>query len=741
MRNAIRPPFLVAAALCAACGSSTKPAPPTGNPPADERPPGGEKIDLTIPAGRTAELESLREAIDEVSELNADTFASRYRVHYGPALTYDPLAATGLDRIRNSKLAPSAVELDALAKNGFVISKDRAFPTFSYGYASLYGEHLPLYVSADSILDAVHRSYDRLLEQLETSVLGPELQTLLQSLRRKLSAPGTRAALVARDVDFYLAVALALLTGSAGPVAGANGNDVADFVAKANAASGLKEVVLFGVPRSVDFSQFAPRGHYTASEQLKRYFRAMMWLGRIDFRLIETQPNGERVFYRRQFDAMLALHALFDDDNRARHRGIDEVIATFVGESDNLKITEVERLLADLGAPPGAPSVDFTDQRVAQAILDGGYGAQRIASDIMVNGTSGTLPLHRSFYVFGQRYTIDSHVLSNVVYDRAPRLMPSPLDAAFAALKNDQAGVMLDAELRSSNYAPNLAAMRVLADAHPPEFWNSNLYNLWLSSLRALSPTSATSDPASLGMPAVTATEPWHRRLLNTQLASWAELRHDTILYVKPSYTSVPVCEFPDAYVDPYPEFFSALERFADHAMQHVLPFSRRSLDSQLPASLAEYFERLAKTSTTLRQMAEAERTGMPFTQEMMAFINQTVTLQHICGGAIADGWYPKLVYGDSTKFDPTIADVHTQPADWAGNTVGRVLHVGTGNARLMVVTADSCTGPRAYAGLAFSYYEKVTEDFDRLTDERWAKEVNSPDNADVPWMRDLFGR
>jgi hypothetical protein len=138
--------------------------------------------------------------------------------------------------------------------------------------------------------------------------------------------------------------------------------------------------------------------------------------------------------------------------------------------------------------------------------------------------------------------------------------------------------------------------------------------------------------------------------------------------------------------------------------------------------------------------MAESERSGTPFTPEMMAFINQTVTLRSICGGSIADGWYPKLVFTDPTTFDPTIADVHTQPTDAGGNVVGRVLHVGIGNSRLMVVTANTCTGPRAYAGLVFSYYEKITENFDRLTDERWAAEVKAGTPVDVPWMGDLFG-
>jgi hypothetical protein len=134
-----------------------------------------------------------------------------------------------------------------------------------------------------------------------------------------------------------------------------------------------------------------------------------------------------------------------------------------------------------------------------------------------------------------------------------------------------------------------------------------------------------------------------------------------------------------------------------------------------------------------------------------MAFINETVTVQDFCGGASADGWYPKLFYrADPTAFEPTIADVHTQPKDEVGNDVGKVLHVGTGYARLMVVTANTCTGPRAYAGLVSSYFEEVTEKYLRLDDPTWEARFGTmgafgwTDNGkspapEVPWMTDLI--
>jgi len=45
-----------------------------------------------------------------------------------------------------------------------------------------------------------------------------------------------------------------------------------------------------------DYSQYVPRGHYTRSETLKAYFKAMMWYGRMAFLLKGSDiygPSGE----------------------------------------------------------------------------------------------------------------------------------------------------------------------------------------------------------------------------------------------------------------------------------------------------------------------------------------------------------------------------------------------------------------------------------------------------------------
>jgi hypothetical protein len=448
--------------------------------------------------------------------------------------------------------------------------------------------------------------------------------------------------------------------------------------------------------------------------------------------------DGSLVFRRAQYDAVLALEQLMEGRPAELWQKIDTVVRSFVGESDSMTVPEIARLVDDLGGMDAARSA--SDAAVAQAIVAGNYGHQQIASHLMVNDeVVPTLPLNRSFLLFGQRYTADSHVFSQTVYDRVEeRMMPNPLDAAFAALGNDQA-LALDADDldRYADLPAALGGMRRLIDAHDASFWEANLYNLWSSSLRVLSPASDLREPTSLGLPRVAGTEAWGRRLLNTQLGSWSQLRHDTLLYAKQSYTGIPSCEFPDAYVEPYPEFFQALVRFAERGADLV---EVSQGNEYLGARVQRYFDTLRSTAALLGQIAEQQRNGMSPTPAQLDFINDAVRVEQESGGCTTvetpDGWYADLFYdpAKSIELDPTISDVHTQPANELGEIVGKVLHVGTGLPRLMTMTVDTCVGPRAYVGLAYAYHEKITDDFERVTDEAWALELASTPPADVSW-------
>jgi hypothetical protein len=219
-------------------------------------------------------------------------------------------------------------------------------------------------------------------------------------------------------------------------------------------------------------------------------------------------------------------------------------------------------------------------------------------------------------------------------------------------------------------------------------------------------------------------------------LSSWAQLRHNNVLYVKQSYTSNAACEYPDAYVDPYPQFFLKVVELAERGQRLV---EELGIAGEFGEKISDYFERMVDINSLLAEMAQLQRTGEPHKEEHLAFINRAVTANVSCDGTVLGhtGWYADLHFDplQAVKSDPVITDVHT---DIGGDLpVARepsVLHVGTGLPRLMVVTIDSCEGPRAYAGVVSSYHETLEAGFTRLTDEEW-RDHRAYDAPDVPWM------
>lgn len=711
--------------------------------------PGGA-VTLVVPPARAEALAQLGAALAADAPTTATEFSDRWKPKYATGLGYDPLLAQQVDLLQASNLRLNAAELSQLGRNGFAISARQPFPSFFFGYKAIYADDLPLFISADSILYAVHRSYDAILKEIEESYLAVSLEALLRGMHQALGA-GAGSALppsVRADADLYLTVARRLLYSQRWssfpretivPVAGASTATVDLLVSKATDASGLAEVALFGDPvRAIDFSQFKPRGHYVGDTALEAYFRAMIWLGRTDLRIVAKQR-----FVRRQFEVSLLLATLLDQERRGLWQKVDGTLRAFVGESDNMTVLDFEKLRVALGATELADVARRTDQELAQAITDGSFGIQRIASQVLFVPPGGAnAPLDRAFLFLGQRYILDSEVLSNVVFDRVlpengdRRMLPDPLDVGFAAMGNTHAAPLLADELPAyKNYPSALHRARKLADGHEAAFWDGSLYHAWLGALRAMSPPAdLTALPP--GLPAVAKTQAWSRRVLNTQLASWAELRHDTLLYAKQSYTAFPVCEFPDAYVDPYPELWAALARYAARGLDILT----NTLKAPTTMRAGAHFAELHTVALRLEDMAKRQLTGQAFTAEQLAWVNEAVTIKEVpnCGAPLqlADGWYVRLFYDreDSKKMDPTIADVHTNPFD------SEVLHVGTGTPRLMVMTAETCVGPRAYVGLVSSYYEKVTTGLQRLNDVEWSAELKTFP-PDVKWMQDLVSR
>jgi hypothetical protein len=616
----------------------------------------------------------------------------------------------------------SAKEQALVDANGFAILGSATPQSFHVGYTALFHAHQPVYVTADSLLYAWHSSYDKILTELETDALVPTLAAMLDELRAGL-AKSEAPAQARADVDVYLAVAQSLMTDAVqAPVAGGDRALIGATFEHGQKAEGLG-TQLFGEDMQFDFSMLKPRGHYADSPYLQRYFRAMSWLGRAEITIAQREPGEPWRVHERALAAAKLLGTLFTDKTRARWTTIDTTLAAFVGPPDSMSLPGLEAGLAALGAGTSGAQV---------AAAFGPVAHQKINTQLRHAGSESI-----AFLVLGQRFVFDASVLGDLAYDalvtEPMRMMPTPLDVAAAVFHNPAAQALLAPD--SKRYGP--AYDKALAAKSAEPIPDGSIYHMWLGALRELSPRAGDALPAPL------TSDAWQRRMLQTQLASWAELRHDNLLYAKQSFTGEAGCEFPSAYIDPYPAFYAKLEAIAvrGRAVVDKLPFR-----SGRGPQLVHYFDGMAKTMAHLRAIAERERANQPMTDDDLQFIDHMVSLDGrnaVCTTTIDPmGWYAELFIDQKSALwhEPVIADVHTQPTDEDGKMVGRVLHVSTGTPRMMVVRIrhDGGAHTQTYRGLVSSYGELVTDNFQRLTDEEWREKIRKRMQGTPSWLASI---
>jgi hypothetical protein len=642
-------------------------------------------------------------------------------------LGFDPTAAAQFARVQKElQLTPD--ELARYRRSGVVGFDDGEHVSMAAAYLEIYAHDLPVLITSDSILHALHRSFDNMLAAVEWETLVPLLKALLNTAHAALPVvAGTANASFedsARDVDLYLTVARRLLLGNDPnhPVDAQLGQDAAaEAVLKAVAAERLDaKMSLYGSVREVDCSQFKPRGHYAHSPEMTRYFQAMMWLGRVDLGFT-LAPDGTTPDPDRQLrDAALLTALLVDSGQVDRLTQVDRLVKFFVGESDDNGPAGMAAALVAAGvrAPRDLAAPGALD-RVRAALAAAKPHGQRIRSQIIPNDprTGRAAPLPEVFQLFGQRFVIDSFVLSNVVFDSVPapaplppRVMPTGLDV-LAALGNDEAVALLEPDITRYHYASELLAARRYVERQPAARWDASIYNVWLSALATLD-----DRPDARGFPEAMRGRAWQTKQLTTQLASWAELRHDTILYAKQSYTGHIMCEYPAGYVEPYPAFFSRVARFAE------LASSQLADQRKILPDLAAFLGRFAELTTRLGKLAQKELDGRPFTDDERGFVKDIISVSWHgggCGGRrpTYTGWYRELIYrGMPDVWEPVIADVHTDPNSQ------KVLEVGTGDAKLAVVAVDNGADRAVYVGPVASFYEFTSPE--RLTDQEWWKQI-----------------
>ena len=348
----------------------------------------------------------------------------------GPS--FDPTGADYWKQIRD-KMELTAEEQDLYRRWGVVGVDHAQHYSMAAAYLAIYRRDLPVLITTDSILHALHRSFDDILMELETAQFHPSISEVLVKAHQVLQAeaaglttPALRQS--AEDVDLYLTVARNLLTDRPhsaeerrqGLRCALQPDAACLAAAKADPASGelvitsvlgvdgkVREVLaaigrkqpaptlsLYGRGHvHIDWSQFTPRGHYTKSDLLQRYFRTLMWLGRVNLGFVLQRPDpafGTFDVPRERLDATMLSWILRQSGYLQTIENMDRTIGFLVGFADDATVAAMAaaaeragvRRLVDLG---DASRVDAAVAELAR----GGVGAGAIRSQNRLSDARG----------------------------------------------------------------------------------------------------------------------------------------------------------------------------------------------------------------------------------------------------------------------------------------------------------------------------------------------------------------
>jgi len=632
---------------------------------------------------------------------------------------------SGYSELKNW-LGINSEQEDFLSENGFVVLRVNEFDNLAdfYDYALALG--MPIVITTDAVLHTYHVLFDETLKRIEMSelidVINATIKTLLEKAQYEAENFAGTPLECASQLDLmYLEVAYALIQPSFSPTTGEANAEMTLI----SSHSDILPSPIFGYEE--DYTQYIPRGHYTQNQRLEAYFRTMMWLGRMRFALLKD--NSVDVNQTRA--AVLLTWIVRGDENvYSAWQRIYEVTKFFVGVSDDLTFEDYLAVLNDYEIYlPEQLRDEHVVISLAQSLLErnkakilGTYAEtypwlpQECELERILNETAG-------LRFMGQRFIPDSYIFQQLVYPQVgnwmdPRLLPKGLDVP-AVLGSDLAKKILEeTEAKYENYTVQLEKLRAEFKTLSVTNWTRNLYWGWLYTAN----TTLEDIPPEAKYPTFMTTSAWGYEKLQTFEGTWTELRHDTILYAKQSYTPYIIGIPPSntAYVEPYPETYRRLIGLINMTINGLTQLEL--LPSDVNTSLTSFID----VSKLFLNASIIELEGKTLDQNMQEQIRQAArTLIGIL-----------RVASDEVQSVTIVADVHTDP-----NYPPKVLEEALGKLNVLVVIyADGDGNLYAGAGPVYNYFEFIQPLNKRLTDEEW-REMLETSPPDPPEWTDNFTR
>ena len=674
--------------------------------------------------------------------------------------------------LSNKKLIYSNDEIGALKQNSFVVSERYAYPTFVHGLYEVWKKDLPIYLSNDLFLNLVHFSFKEIFKSIEIDNSGElykALDSILIEINRYESTSNrtdTEFTNLINDAKIYITVARNLHNPRSNFEIDSNVKEkVIEIIDLVNAEKPAEVTLFAKVKRMYDFSLFKPRSFYeevsnsfSDNKPLEGYFKAIMWLGHINIYIENPKNNKFFELDEEDLDRHTRLAAfismLIENSGAKEHLNIiDNRLKVLVGRQDNITYNETNTVLKKLQFSYEDLFAKENITKIRNDLLELESSVQTYNSSILFSGdTLKKIEAGAVFLTLGQRPLIDGFITSKVVFDniihkneKVKRMLPNSMDVLFA-LGNNAVLNGLKGELNEFNYSPNLASVRYLIDGYDESFWGQNVYTNWLGAIRSLNPANTQVERESTRENERTAA--WQQKTATAQLSSWAELRHDYILQGKQPTSTANICEYPDAYLEPSPEFFQRLINIFTF-FQDTVYFKRYISDTKKMINLYD----------TLKTISEKVHTKVPISEKDNIFLRRILfdCSEWGCDPSqgVFTGWLSGLMFrtelttrGYIDKItDPqlSVADIHTSPTDEEELMVGWVKHIATGPVNLCSIVTENNDGKKTiYSGPVYSFYDFTTSGFTRYNDEEWLQKYkdelgNSFQNLQKPKLSQCY--
>lgn len=649
------------------------------------------------------ELEFINRIIARENQLKAGRYADA-----------DGYSMINIDHIYNRvqfKSIPAALDKQ-LARLNFAIVPAKHEQLF-HVYDKNHYEYIPSFVTTDLYLQVLHKHFSSLLRRVEENKFTPLLTGLLEQMSQKAiefekANTDSRWNKPADWVATYLAIANTLITGKEISMPGQYRDEVDKILRGEGQGSQFLE------DDYIQYSQFIPRGNYTKSPELQRYFRCIKWLNTA---AIHFESDDELL--RAVLMAMLITQSRESED---AFNKFNTAIRFIVGDEDNLSLAHVMQNL-DANETKNFSALGTTRlNTLREKLLD--LNPDKIRAIGASKEAEAQLALPSILFTAG-RYTFDAEMLSRLVHVLQPsphRPFPKGLDV-FAALGNIQAEDILLTEYREQEkwdgYEASLSKLQAEFQNYPD--WSKNIYNKTMETIKSVAAHTDARDPLFSKTPM------WARKNLSTALASWTELKHDMLLYSEQPYAA----QAGEGGGPPPPQHIAYVEpniTFWKNALA-LIDFQEKTLESQnlLDEDIKSINSELREIGTFLLTTSEKELNH--------EFLNahDFDELSWI-GGKIE---YLTFRIFDSDhlpekeRLVALTADVYRFNNDY--------LIEATGLADEIYVVAEINGKPYLTRGAVFSYYEFTNTS--PLTDEQWQGKLLRADN--VPprpkWLEQIF--